>query len=344
MTTTKQSNEPTESAWTSELSSPPFEAPMFTEEMKRQVLSGKLAPKSIPHRTSIRTRNIRWRLLPVGILIILLAGAAGVWQKSPVLQQWTSLTMGDSSDWAPRQVYTQDGVDKIQAFPGGEFPAGITSGAMWMLVDPIETMEGKTIEIHAIHRLSGYTFMELPETIITAEMAYDNFTRVTSNFGPPLAGLWRYDVIVDGDKYGDVVIDVPDGSWEPSPQFLLGNSDNFQMNSRINNFPYVLNGVEGRLGLLNAEIISGATNKHMWYFWGRSEDLTGEVQITAVKKGSHEVITLFEAKTLQSQLNGSDASLHTMLLLPSSGLWRLMATVDGQLFGSVVVDVKSPDG
>ena len=43
-------------------------------------------------------------------------------------------------------------------------------------------------------------------------MAYDKSTRVVSRFGIPLAGLWRFDVMVDQQKYGDIVVDVPDSA------------------------------------------------------------------------------------------------------------------------------------
>ncbi|WP_456289496.1 DUF4871 domain-containing protein [Paenibacillus sp. AK002] len=312
--------------WMQELASPPFNEPMFTAKMKSDV-SQSAANGSL----SLKRRRAPARLISMtaGVLALLLIAAAWGWRESPALQRMIPIQgWGYAAKWTPRSVYTVDGVDKLQVFPGGETAAGSPAGAWWNLLTPIQELEGKTISISAVHRDTGTTIEELAETEITSDMAYNDLTRVSSRFALPLSGLWRFDVMVDNEKYGDIVIDVPDGSWEPSPSFVSGS--------------YAMTGVEGRLGFIHSGLIAGKPNKYMWHFWGLDEELTGELVITAVKQNSSEIIDVFKSRVAPYPHNGADASLPTTMLLPSPGLWRITVSIDGQLFGSVIVEVAKP--
>ena len=218
--------------------------------------------------------------------MLLLIVAAWGWRESPVIQQLIPIKgWGNRADWAPRGVYTEDGVDKLQAFPGGDYAAGSPAGAVWFLQLPIQELEGKHIRILATHRDTGMILEELPETRITRDMAYDKSTRVVSRFGIPLAGLWRFDVMVDQQKYGDIVVDVPDSDWEPSPSFVsVASEDPVEAMLSSKYPPTEMTGIEGRLGFIDPGFIAGQPNKYMWHFWGRDEELKGDLHITAVKE------------------------------------------------------------
>lgn len=313
--------------WMQELASPPFNEPMFTAKMKSDV-SQSAATGAISRKR--RRAPARLISMTAGVLALLLIAAVWGWRESPALQRMIPIQgWGYAAKWTPRSVYTVDGVDKLQVFPGGEAAAGSPAGAWWNLLTPIQELEGKTISISAVHRDTGTTIQELSETKITSDMAYNDLTRVSSRFALPLSGLWRFDVMVDHEKYGDIVIDVPDSSWEPSPNFVSGS--------------YAMSGVEGRLGFIYPDLIAGKPNKYMWHFWGRDEELTGDLVITAVKQNSSEIIDVFKVAGLRpSPLNGADAAIPTSMSLPSPGLWRIMVSIDGQLFGSVIVEVAKP--
>ncbi|OIA99273.1 DUF4871 domain-containing protein [Paenibacillus sp. LC231] len=316
--------------WIQELASSPFNEPMFTEEMKSSVLKNA-ANGSVRMGRKKRKSPTRLRMMTASVFMLLLIVAAWGWRESPVIQQLIPIKgWGNAADWAPRSVYTEDGVDKLQAFPGGDYAAGSPAGAWWNLLTPIQDLEGKTIRISAVHRDTGITLEELAETKITSDMAYNDFTRVSSRFALPLSGLWRFDVMVDQEKYGDIVVDVPDSSWEPSPRFRSGN--------------YAMTGVEGRLGFIHPGWFNAnQPNKYMWHFWGRDEELTGDLHITAVKRNTSEIIDVFKVAGLRpSPLNGADAAIPTSMSLPSPGLWRIMVSIDGQLFDSVIVEVDKP--
>lgn len=312
--------------WMQELASPPFNEPMFTAKMKSDV-SQSAANGAISRKR--RRAPARLISMTAGVLALLLIAAVWGWRESPALQRMIPIQgWGYAAKWTPRSVYTVDGVDKLQVFPGGEAAAGSPAGAWWNLLTPIQELEGKTISISAVHRDTGTIIEELAETKITSDMAYNDLTRVSSRFALPLSGLWRFDVMVDHEKYGDIVIDVPDSSWEPSPNFVSGS--------------YAMSGVEGRLGFIYPDLIAGKPNKYMWHFWGRDEELTGDLVITAVKQNSSEIIDVFKSRVAPYPHNGADASLPTTMSLPSPGLWRIMVSIDGQLFGSVIVEVAKP--
>lgn len=312
--------------WIQELKSSPFKKPPFTKEMMTTVLE-----RSTNNRKPSGKKYKRLsRVVAAGACTIAILGM--IWIISPSLIKNNNSTpmvkpAAPTVDWTPHSQYnTAEGVTKLHVFPGGDYPAGSPSGSWWNLYVPVETLEGQNIRITATHKETGMQIEELPPTKITPEMAYDNFTRVSSTFSLPLSGFWKFDMYIGEEKFGDVVFDVPDSSWEPSPVFTSGN--------------FEMTGVENRLGFIHPGFQAGQSNKYMWHFWGRDEELNGELKITAVKQNSFEIIDVFESKLSPGKLNGADAALPSSMSLPTSGLWRLMASIDGQLYGSVIVEVK----
>lgn len=312
--------------WIKELNTSPFKKPYFTQEMMNSVLNRSIKNDRPPRKRQKST----FRVAVAGLGTVAILGV--LWIFGPTLfdshmVQPVKQPVAVPANWTPHSEYlTEEGTPKLQVFPGGEYQAGSPAGSWWNLYVPLDTLTGDNIHITAIHKDTGMQFEELPTTTITPDMAYDDFTRVSSSFSLPLSGLWRFDVFIEEEKFGDIVIDVPDSSWEPSPVF----------NSGI----YEMTGVENRLGYINYGFIAGQPNKYMWHFWGSDEELKGELRIQAVKQNSLEIIDVFEAKLLPQKLNGADAALPTTMSLPSSGLWRLMVSIDGQLFGSVIVEVQ----
>ncbi|WP_235439776.1 DUF4871 domain-containing protein [Paenibacillus sp. DMB20] len=315
-----KANEPD---WTRKLQSQPFDKSAFTKEMAAAVLE-----RSNRSPRNRRKLFIRAAAAVLGSAVLL----AGVWLAAP-LPTWKSNEAHIAKpaalavDWMPRLEFrAEDGAPKLQMVPGGDYAAGAPAGSWWNLYAPVNELLGQTIRIRAIHQGTGMEIEELPPTKITKEMGYDDFTRVTSRLALPLAGLWRFDVTIGGASFGHVVADVPDGPWEPSPDFRSSS--------------YTMTGVQDRLGFINPGFRANRPNKYMWHFWGRDEELNGEFVITAVKKDTAEIISVFEASLHPGKLNGSDASHPTSMTLPSSGLWRLMVSINGRLFGSVIVKVE----
>lgn len=343
-------SKPDRPEWARELAASPFREPMFTEEMKADILNRRKSA-DLQHSQGLASS---WRrrvpVLTAGICALLLLTAVWGWQAFPALRQLVPLKgPGSASEWTPHTLYTENGEPKLQVFAGGDYAAGAPAGAAWFLMSPIEELEGKHVRITAVHRDSGTILEELAETEITADMAYEggpdssfkDATRIVSRFGLPLAGLWKFDLLIDGKKYGDIVFDVPDGSWVPSPSFVTDRSEEeAKIAASKGAPPRSVTGVEGRLAFLGMNFAACKPNKYMWHFWGKDEELTGDLTFTAVKQHSNELIDVFQTEIRPSPMYGADAMLPSMMMLPSPGLWRIMASIDGQLFGSVVVEVR----
>ncbi|WP_422660058.1 DUF4871 domain-containing protein [Paenibacillus sp. EC2-1] len=315
-----------EQDWTKELRTSPFKKPYFTQDMKNDVLdrSSKSTRSAKTRKKSVFRATVAGlgTFAILGMLFIFLPNLLDSQKVQPENEPMTI-----PGNWTPHVEYlAKDGSPILQVFPGGEFQAGTPAGSWWNLYVPIETLTGESIHITAVHKDTGMQIEELPATTITSDMTYEDFTRVSSTFSLPLSGLWRFDVFIGKEKFGDVVIDVPDSRWEPSPVFRSGN--------------YEMTGVTNRLGFINPGFIAGQPNKYMWHFWGSDADLTGELRITAVEQNSLEIIDVFKTKLHPSKLNGADAAIPTKMSLPTPGLWRLMVSIDGQLFGSVIVTVQ----
>ena len=104
--------------------------------------------------------------------------------------------------------------------------------------------------------------------------------------------------------------------------------------------PTEMTGIEGRLGFIDPGFIAGQPNKYMWHFWGRDEELKGDLHITAVKETRPRSLMYLKL-----------VSVLILITVPmrryqppcraSPGLWRIMVSINGQLFG-VVVEVDKP--
>ncbi|MFC0216695.1 DUF4871 domain-containing protein [Paenibacillus chartarius] len=216
----------------------------------------------------------------------------------------------------------------IEALPGGDLQAGLPAGAWWNLNLPKEDLAGKTIRIDALHDSTGTRLTELVPTKLTEANRYkDSLFRISSRLALPLPGVWTFQIYLDDLSTGSVDIEVPDGSWEPSTAFRSGT--------------FEMTGVPDKLGILGPNFVAGKPNKYMWHFWGEPEKLTGQLEISAMKQGTNTLLSLFHAQLAPGKLNGADASMPSNLMLPSEGRWRLLAFIDGELLGSIVVDVAA---
>lgn len=115
----------------------------------------------------------------------------------------------------------------------------------------------------------------------------------------------------------------------------------------------MLQGVEGRIGILSPGFKAGSANKYMWHFWGTSEELSRtpfRVEAIDLKTGEKHPALLTEMGTpnkkhiwemsgIGGAHNGANAHTPSGMELPTPGKWRLDAYLGGELFGSIVVVV-----
>lgn len=303
-----------------------FSAELMRNIRKRAVLSERR------HGARFRTKAVVGAgLACLAAAAIWLGGSNGWPAFLPEIGSEKSINSGKAdSGW---RDYWSGGKKLLESVAGGDFAAGRQNGIWWNFYTPFEQIKDSRIRIDAIHQ-SGWKQTELNETVFSERgMEYvwkdgskESFSRISSRFALPLAGKWRFEIYIDGNLWGDVEYDVPDAVWAESPTFASG--------------AYMLRGVEGRVGIIDPGFIAGKGNKAMWHFWGNDKEIQGAVSIYGVQKGASVPLLLFESSETGGPNNGADAHMPSLMTMPTPGLWRLMAYIDGTLFGSIVVNVK----
>jgi hypothetical protein len=297
------------------LSASPFSNTHFNEPIKKQIHE-KIKQKINPKKNAFYSRAI---MAAVAFLMI----AYFITFIKPDIYQ----SFKGEGDWQIRQTYKKAGETLFEVFPDPSLEAGKPTGYMISFTAPFEQFSGKSLEIDAIHRDSGLKIIAEPAHIITEPSSgYPGLGRYVTSFGLPISGVWRYEVKLNGVFYGDAVLNVNEPSWAISPLFKTG--------------VYQVRGIEKNIAFIDTGFIAGKGNKYMWHFWGDKKKLDGPFTIKAVKKGNNEMINVFSASSLGGALNGADRIAVSSMSLPTSGIWRLLAYVNDQMLGSIVVDVK----
>ncbi|MCA0989658.1 DUF4871 domain-containing protein [Pseudalkalibacillus hwajinpoensis] len=130
---------------------------------------------------------------------------------------------------------------------------------------------------------------------------------------------------------------------EAGAQQVVQKESELEVSDTFTSGSYTLIGEEGRLGFIYGEAATfkaGQPNKYMWHFWGTDDELDGGFKVIGTNQDTNEEVVVFETNELAGAHNGADAHTPSSMQLPSSGTWELDAYVGGDLFGTVVVEVK----
>jgi hypothetical protein len=119
---------------------------------------------------------------------------------------WSSMSKETKDN---RDVYVKDGKVLLLVAPDPSLSAGKPYGYLFHFTAPFETFKGKELAIYAYHKETGEKITGLsPETIIEPSTGYSTLERFTATFSVPKSGVWRYEVVLDGEFYADVVLAV----------------------------------------------------------------------------------------------------------------------------------------
>ncbi|MGM7700538.1 hypothetical protein ACSVDE_02370 [Pseudalkalibacillus sp. Hm43] len=119
---------------------------------------------------------------------------------------------GKEVNWEARQDYKEDGKLLLSVYPDPALTAGKPYGYLFHFTEPFKTYEGKELTINAYHKETGEKLMVVPPTTITnPSSGYPSLERYTPTFEVPEGGLWRYEVLLNGEFYADVIIRVSYG-------------------------------------------------------------------------------------------------------------------------------------
>jgi hypothetical protein len=121
------------------------------------------------------------------------------------------------------------------------------------------------------------------------------------------------------------------GHWEVSPQFSY--------------FSMMLRGDRGHLGILDEPFTPKQSGKYTWFFWNNPQTLPGKpFQVNGLHWKSGKSYLLYEGAIGGPNRNSPNpfraVRAVTTLTLPTKGLWKLFAVVDGKNIGSIIIEVK----
>lgn len=113
---------------------------------------------------------------------------------------------------------------------------------------------------------------------------------------------------------------------------------------------YGLRGIEGELAIVDSQVIAGTNNKQLFHFWGETPQkmeqlFNKKVKVIGTSKENGETVTTFESSIGVPNEEIIKPPHHYAesvgyLNLPSKGIWKLDAYIEGELFGSIIIDVQ----
>ncbi|RIX49993.1 DUF4871 domain-containing protein [Paenibacillus nanensis] len=300
--------------WEHRLKEPPFMEPMFTEKLRTNVRRRLTESQRGPARSFRGIRGAGGLLAAFVCLGLVIFWSASAFQPAAPVPEL-------------RPSYYKDGNLLLQVFPDPELKAGRSYGYIFSFAELGFEAVNKTMAIEAVHLATGRRETVVKPYVLTPEvLAGISFARYTAFSAMPLEGYWRYEVLLDGELYADVILDVGEPSWEATGTFDAGS--------------YKMTGIDGKVGFIDPGFVAGQPNKYMWHFWGNEEELDGRFEVLAVKQGSMELVPVFEADSLGGENNGANRHLPSSMILPEPGHWRLLPYVNGKLIDSIVVEVE----
>ncbi|MGM9955211.1 MAG: hypothetical protein ACI35J_05015 [Peribacillus sp.] len=102
-------------------------------------------------------------------------------------------------------------------------------------------------------------------------------------------------------------------------------------------------GNENRLGIIGPELKANKVEKWLWHFWGMDKGVATFVGYHRNTSTIHSVLIDGEwsrGLTGSSAVNGADGSVPSNVMLPDAGEWAILVYSDGELFDTLVMDVK----
>jgi hypothetical protein len=138
-------------------------------------------------------------------------------------------------------------------------------------------------------------------------------------------------VFVTGIHYTERSLNPDPSIWQVSPTFTMFNT--------------TLRGNPEQIGVTAGAMEAGVSGQYQWYFWNQEQSLFGQpFQVMATNRKSAKQHLVFEGNIALPNRRpgmGPPRVIRTpsTFSLPTKGIWRLEAVVDGRKLGSVVVEV-----
>lgn len=257
-----------------------------------------------------------------------------------------------SDQWEIRHEYKENQEVKFSIFPDPSLQAGRPYGYIFSFEEPFDTYRGKKLAVSAIHKETGERIQVAQDRkIIEPSAGYPGLQRFPITFTVPYEGLWKYEVYLDGEVYGDVVVRVAEKANtstitlpEDIPGFVqISDFENIDWNRKAVEFgDRGILGNENKSGVIGAGMPSLNGQKWMWHLWGVEDvDLT-IVGYHRESKTVHPLLTNGMRWTIRAYgpNNGADAHTPSSVKIPAKGEWAILLYVDGKLFDQLIYDIN----
>ncbi|MFD2043241.1 hypothetical protein ACFSTA_07085 [Ornithinibacillus salinisoli] len=144
-----------------------------------------------------------------GVLFIMLTIVSAC-SKETVTDDESEINPEEPSiNWEIRTDYVENEEVLFSIFPDPGLSAGKPVGYMISFTEPFEAYKDKELAIYAYHKDTGDRVEALSRKEITEPSpGYDSLNEFTTVIELPHSGLWRYEIVFDGQVYGDVILEV----------------------------------------------------------------------------------------------------------------------------------------
>ncbi|MGF2617433.1 hypothetical protein FZC84_15080 [Rossellomorea vietnamensis] len=314
----------------------------FTESQKQRVRSAihsderNLAPK--PAGFMI------FSLSAAAIAIMLLLFSTHV---MPNLDDNQSSNPAASKDWEISDQFVQNHKEKFRVFPEQGLTAGKPSGYLFSFQEPFDVYKGKELTIDALNKETSEKISVVSKIIKEPSPGYSSLQRFTANFEIPYGGLWKYEVKLNGEYYGDVVLSVNEEIGiempEDIPEFVKKEDlETIDWNRKAVNFDRGIIGNENKSGVIGMDMPSLTPQKWMWHLWGNK---SSEFTVAGFHRGSQTVHPILDngwkwTMQLGSAVNGADAHVPSSVTIPKGGEWAFLLYDGDKLFDVLVYEIE----
>ncbi|RIW35706.1 hypothetical protein D3H55_07445 [Bacillus salacetis] len=305
-------------------------------------------------RSAIHSNSLPQRKPAILIVFSLSAAAAAIMFVlfSGVLMQDQvgdrSAALPKEEQWIIRDEYKEKDGTIFSVFPEPNLTAGKSAGYIFSFAEPFPAYEGKTLSINAVNKETGEQINVVPqEKIIEPSPGYSSLQRFATSFEIPYAGVWKYEVILDGDYYGDVVLSVAEEQGIILPEDIPGfvKKEDFQdidWTRKAVELEGNMLGNENKSGVIGADMPSLTPQKWMWHLWGNE---SSEFTVAGFHRKTQEVHPVLDngwawTMKLGGALNGADAHIPTAVTITKAGEWAILIYDGEELFDVLVFDIE----
>lgn len=144
---------------------------------------------------------------------------------------------------------------------------------------------------------------------------------------------------------GGLIILLSIGFWYSEHQLSETRGSHWEVSPTFPLFSMTMRGEEGDLAIVDAPFQAKQQQRYSWFFWKEPQSLFGKpFQVNGINWKSGKSYLLYEgAIGVPNRNMGSmsrAARAVSMFSLPTKGLWKLEAVIDGKPVGSVIVEVR----